>query len=411
MTGKTEKDIILFDDTNSYSFCFCYSGVFDKKDIETKLSEFYTKKLGEGAEFSYKITQKNRENTWFASVGCKGKDIVPDKINLPRAYFSALAIAKKYKKEYLYVVVEESSSFMVFLCYKEPICSARISNKLLAISLDIGKDIAKMMEIFNKGKMAPVKVEKLVVYGSLSQEQINLIAPLAIKERIKENNIDYSLYEPEVDLTLTKEKFEEKNKSEEIERLAAEQGGEAINTAAEIEESLTEKNKNFGRRENKGRAKRNYLIGTLLVALIFGACAFPVAKLLVKSLNFYSDKINANVATLKTSSITTLPAALSREVAGRTAALNAASGLLRYSSDIFENLVDATLFGNPKVKIRDFKIEAGIYILQVAVTSEKDLEAYLSKIIFSNKLILETAPIEISAGRSYELRIIPFPVF
>lgn len=411
MTGKTEKDIILFDDSNSYSFCYFYSGVFDKKDIETRLLELYTKKLGEDAKFSYKITQENKENTWFASVGCKGKDLVPDKINLPRAYFSALVIAKKYKEEYLYVVVEESSSFMVFLCYKEPIYSVRISNKLLAIASDIGKDITKMTEIFNKRKTEPVKVEKLVFYGSLPQEQINLIAAPAIKERIKEDKIDYSLYETKVDLTLTKEKFEEKNKPEEIKGIFAEKPEEAINTSTEIEEELAENNENFGGRESEGSAERNKLISTILAALIFGACAFSVAKLLVKGMNFYRDKINANAIILKTSLAPVLPPALKGEIVARTTFLNASSGLLNYRSDIFKNIIDTTLFGNPKVKIIDFKIEEGVYILQVAVTSEKDLEDYLAKIIFSDKLVLETAPTEISVGKRYELRVTPFLVF
>ena len=97
VTGKTEKDIILLDAADSYSFCYFYAGVFDKKDLGTKLLELYMKKFGEDAEFSYKITQKNKENTWFASVGCKGSVLVPGKINLPRAYFAALVLARKYK--------------------------------------------------------------------------------------------------------------------------------------------------------------------------------------------------------------------------------------------------------------------------------------------------------------------------
>jgi hypothetical protein len=411
MTGKTEKDIILFDDSNSYSFCYFYSGVFDKKDIETKLLELYTKKLGEEAKFSYKITQENKENTWFASVGCKGKDLVPDKINLPRAYFAALVIAKKYKEEYLYVVVEESSSFMVFLCYKEPIYSVSISNKLLAIASDIGKDITKMTEIFNKGKTEPVKVEKLVFYGSLPLEQINLMGAPAIKEKIKEDKIDYSLYETERDLTLTKEKFEEKNKPEEIKVIFAEGLEAGINTSTGIDNGPTENNENFVGRGSEGSTERNKLISTILATLIFGACAFSVTKLLIKGMNFYRDKINANAAILKTSLAPVLPPALSVEIAARTKFLNASSGLLNYRSDIFKNTVDTTLFGNPKVKIIDFKIEEGVYVLQIAVTSEKDLEDYLSKIIFSNKLILEAAPTEISAGNRYELRVTPFLVF
>lgn len=411
MTGKTEKDIILFDDSNSYSFCYFYSGIFDKKDLETKLLELYTKKLGEDARFSYKTTQKNKENTWFASVGCKGRDLVPGKINLPKAYFSALVIARKYKEEYLYVVVEESSSFMVFLCYKEPIYSVRISDKLLAISSEIEKNITKMTEIFNKGKTEPVKVEKLAFYGSLSQEQINFIASPEIKERIKEDKIDYSLYNAGTDLVLTEEKFEEKNKPTEIKEIISDKPIAAINTFAGIEEGTTENNKKNIKRENKRSAGKNNLVSTLLAALILGACAFPIVRLLVRGMNFYIDKINANVTTLETSSITILPATLKGEIVAKTTFLNAYGGLLSYNSDIFKNLVDTTLFGNPKVKIIDFKIEEGIYILQIAVTSEKDLEAYLSKIIFSDKLVLEGAPKEILAGKSYELRIIPFPVF
>jgi len=411
MLEKTEKDIILLDEVNSYSFCYFYSGVFDKKELETKLLELYTKKLGEGAEFSYKITQKNKENTWFASVGGRREALVPAKINLPGAYFSALVLAKKYKEEYLYVVVEESSSFLVFLCYKEPLYSTRIGKETLTLATDIGKAIAKMTEIFNKGKSEPVEVEKLVVYGSLSQEQLNSITAPAIKARIKEVSLDYSQYEAGVDLTLPEEKFEEKNKPEEIKELVAEKQRAAITTFAEIEEVPAEKNKNFGRSE-KGRSRgRNNFVSVLLTALIFGACAFPVVKLLVKGLNFYSAKINANVATLEASSITVLPPALKGEIAARATFLNASSGFLGSSSGISKNLIDTTLFGNPKVKIIAFKIEAGIYILQAVVTSKKDWATYLAKIIASSKLISVTGPTKISTGESYELKIIPFPVF
>lgn len=412
MIEKTEKDIILLEDANSYSFCYFYSGTFDKKDIEAKLSELYKKKLGEDAKFSYKITQKNEANTWFASVGCKAKAMVPAKINLPRAYFSALVISRKYKEEYIYVVVEESSSLVIFLCHNEPLCSARINNKLLAISSEIGKDIDQMTEIFNKEKAVPVKVEKLVFYGSLSQEQINLIIAPAIKEKIKEASIDYALYDAEVDLTLTKEKAEEKIKPEGIKEVVSEPPDRWLTAVPEIEkENVPPAEKEaFVQREIPLKAERNKAISTILAALIFGACAFPGAKLFIKGMNFYRDKINANVEILKTSSITAPSVTLGEEITARTTLLTAASGLLNYSSDIFKNIIDTALFGDPKVRISGFKIEAGIYILEVTVASEKDLENYLAKIIFSNKLVLAGAPTEISAGKSYELRIIPFPV-
>jgi hypothetical protein len=421
MTEKAEKDIILFDDSNSYSFCYFYSGAFNQEDLELKLEELYTKKFGEDARFSYKTTQKTGDIVWFASVGCKGKDVVNNKINIPSSYFTASVIAKKYKDEYVFIVVEENTSLMVFLCYNEPIYSTKISNKILAISSGIGKEITKMSEIFTKLTWETTKIEKLIFYGSLPQEQIDLINSPSINKKIKETVIDPSLFDSPLNLALAKKsgRVESKEKTTELEtkkeRTGELKAGKQENplnlmSALEIEIQPQEITRNSPFKEIKIDLGLKKMVAIVLFALILGASAFPGVNLFVRGMNSYKEKINVNIETLKNSKITELPESLKKEIIEKTTYLNSLDELANYEADILEDLIDKTLFRNSKVKINDFRVEEGVYILKLEVNTEKDLLDYLSGIIFSNKFVLTGAPIELLPEKSYELKIIPVPI-
>ena len=433
MDEKNGKEIILFDDSNSYSFCYFYSGVFDQKDLELKLSELYNKKFGENAKFSYKITQKTGNNTWFASIGCNGKDIVPNKTNFPFSYFVASIISKKYKDEYIYVIVEESSSFTVFLCYNEPIYSSKIGNKLLAISSGIGKEISKMSETYSNASGKKLEVDKIIFYGSLSQEQINLVSVPGINKKIKEDELDYSLFDSPLNLSASRHfvdsatlieknkqsvqapvtsKIESKEESEEeVEaEIDNKRPNSSLNFAAGPDvEILESPSKIKPIKVKTGNLEFGKLISNILVALIIGATFFPLINLSIKSMDFYTTKINSNIEELKSSSISELPDSVLTEIKDKTLYLNSLAEIKDYNSDIVDNKIDKILFRDPLVSVKNFSVVNGVYDIKIEVNSEKDFLNYLSNLLFSNKFILSESPSEILPEKSYEIKVIPIP--
>ena len=158
-----------------------------------------------------------------------------------------------------------------------------------------------------------------------------------------------------------------------------------------------------------GNLEFGKLISNILVALIIGAAFFPLVNLSIKSMDFYTTKINSNIEELKSSSISELPDSVLTEIKDKTLYLNSLAEIKDYNSDIVDNKIDKILFRDPLVSVKNFSVVNGVYDIKIEVNSEKDFLNYLSNLLFSNKFILSESPSEILPEKSYEIKVIPIP--